>query len=484
MASRTDRPRLLTLEQVEFGMTQSASSSVVKIGATSRRAPRKSGSGRLIAPTSGPVVWAVGGGKGGVGKSVITASLGVALAARGPRCVVIDADLGGANLHTLLGVSNPRHTLSDFLSGKVQSLSDVMSPTSVPGLFLVSGARSQLNVANMHHAQKRKLLRHIARLGVSQVLLDLGAGSAFNVVDFFLAAQRGILVVAPEPTSIENAYQFLKTAFYRSLRSVADDPTIRAVLETALSNRSRSPVSSPRELIASVMEIDRHAGAALAARARAFSPLLIVNQVDQVEHRKVGLEIAAACELYLGTQIAYIGALDRDPRVPVAVSRQQPVLQLFPGCSFAEGVGAIADRLLSAEFLERSTESGESERPTPPLATHGLFGEAPPSSNHERRVGSQRPSLPRLDTSDPGGYLRRCREHLGLPIAELSRRTRIRRLDRIEDERFVELPPEPYLQDHVRQYARSLGVGDAEAAAVATSYLERYRRWRSLQSRA
>ncbi len=119
----------------------------------------------------------------------------------------------------------------------------------------------------------------------------------------------------------------------------------------------------------------------------------------------------------------------------------------------------------------------------PPLATHGLLDEAPPS-HHERRVGSQRPSLPRLDISDPAGYLRRCRERLGLPIAELSRRTRIRRLDRIEDERFVELPPEPYLQDHVRQYARSLGVGDAEAAAVATSYLERYRRWRSLESRA
>ncbi len=72
---------------------------------------------------------------------------------------------------------------------------------------------------------------------------------------------------------------------------------------------------------------------------------------------------------------------------------------------------------------------------------------------------------------------------MGLPIEVLSRRTRIRRLDRIENEHFSELPPEPYLQDHVRQYARALGVAEAEAEAVATSYLERYRGWQKLESR-
>ncbi len=468
------------------GMTQTTASPIVGFGMIRRGAARESGRARLNPAEPGPHVWAVGGGKGGVGKSVITASLGIALAARGPRCVVIDADLGGANLHTLLGVPNPRRTLSHFLRGEVANLSDVISPTSVPGLSLISGARAILDVANLHHAKKRKLLRHISRLGVSQVLLDLGAGSSFNVVDFFLAARRGILVVAPEPTSIENAYQFLKAAFYRSLRSVADDPTIRSVLERVLSNRSGFPVRSPRELIASAMEIDRHAGRALAARARAFSPLLIVNQVDRMEHRKLGLEIATACEFYLGTRIAYVGALDKDPQVPVAVNRHQPVLQLFPGCSFAKGVGEIADRLLSAEFLERSPGAlrGGAGGQAAPLATHGLLGEVPQTSVPERRVAPARPALPRLDVSDPGGYLRRCREHLGLPIEVLSRRTRIRRLDRIEDERFVELPPEPYLKDHVRQYARALGVAEAEAEAVATSYLERYRGWQSLESRA
>ena len=73
----------------------------------------------------------------------------------------------------------------------------------------------------------------------------------------------------------------------------------------------------------------------------------------------------------------------------------------------------------------------------------------------------------------PGSYLRRCRERLGLSLAELEQRTRLRSLERIEQERFAELPPAPYLAGHVRQYARELGIADAEA--LAASFLERSR---------
>ena len=86
-----------------------------------------------------PRIWAVGGGKGGVGKSAVASSLACAIAGTGRRCTLIDADLGGANLHTLLGVPRPRRTLSHFLSGEVQSLADLLVPTSVPNLSLVSG---------------------------------------------------------------------------------------------------------------------------------------------------------------------------------------------------------------------------------------------------------------------------------------------------------------------------------------------------------
>ncbi len=429
-------------------------------------------------PAAPPRVWAVGGGKGGVGKSVVTANLAIALAARGPRarglrCVVIDADLGGANLHTVLGVPNPPRTLADFLSGEVARLADVVCPTSVPGVSLISGARALLDTANLRYPQKQKLLRQVQRLGFDHVLLDLGAGSSYNVLDLFLAARRGILVIVPEPTSIENAYHFLKAAFYRSLRSVAREPSIRPVLEQLLAGKASRRTRSPRELIDGAMAIDRSVGELLAARAAAFNPMLIVNQVDKFEDRRVGLEVATACDLYLGTRIDYLGALETDASVALAVRRKQPVLQLFPDCSFAKSLGTIADRLLRAEFVERYATAQEPRGAPkePSLATHGLqTGEAP--QPNVRPVAVRR-ELPPLDTSHPGVYLRRCREQLGIPLAELIELTQIRRLDRIEEERFDELPPEPYLRGYVLQYARALGIDEAEA--LAASFLERRR---------
>jgi flagellar biosynthesis protein FlhG len=159
-----------------------------------------------------PRLWAVGGGKGGVGKSVVTSSLAAALAASGRRCAVIDADLGSANLHTLLGVAQPRYSLSHLLTGEVASLADLLVQTPVPNLWLASGNQALLEMANLGHAQKEKLFRQIRGLDVDEVVLDLSAGCAFNVLDFFLLARRGLVVVTPEPTAIENGEHFLKAA--------------------------------------------------------------------------------------------------------------------------------------------------------------------------------------------------------------------------------------------------------------------------------
>ena len=85
-------------------------------------------------------VIAIGGGKGGIGKSLIAANMGVHLVRNGKRAVLVDADLGGANLHTCIGIKPPEITLSDFVNRKVDVLEDVVSETGIPGLGLVSGA--------------------------------------------------------------------------------------------------------------------------------------------------------------------------------------------------------------------------------------------------------------------------------------------------------------------------------------------------------
>jgi flagellar biosynthesis protein FlhG len=396
----------------------------------------------------------VGGGKGGVGKSVVAASLAAAIAGTGRRCAVIDADLGGANLHTLLGASRPRRTLSHLLTGEVGSLAELMVQTAVPNLWLVSGSEALLEMANLKHSQKEKLFRHVRAVDVDEVVLDLGAGSAYNVLDFFLLARRGLVVTTPEPTAIENAEHFLKAALHRSLQLVAKHPEVRAAILRARDNHRGRRVRSAGELIALVREIDPPAAKLLEERALAFRPALLVNQVKGSEHAQFGPELVAAWRDRLGIPIAFAGSVASDPNVLASVAQRQPALLAFPGCGFSKHIDALAQRLLR--------EEGDAPR--------ARANEMRPPARSVQPAVPQGP-LPPPDPSQPGAYLRRCREHLGLGLAEMIERTRIRILEQIESERFEQLPPEPYLRGFLLSYAQELGVPDV--ASFAASYLKR-----------
>ena len=411
-----------------------------------------------------PRILAIGGGKGGVGKSVVSANLAAALATDGRRCVIIDADLGGANLHTLLGVTRPRYSLSHLLAGDVSSLADVVVPTSVPNLWLVSGNQALLEMANLAHGQKTRLVRQIQRLDVDDVVLDLGAGSAFNVLDFFLLAQRGLVVTTPEPTAIENAEYFLRAAFYRSLRDAARRPDVAAAIKRLRLNGRGRRVNSAEELIALVRAIDPPAAKPLEDRAQAFAPLLVVNQVRSAEQRSAGARIVASCRERIGVEIELAGYLESDPNVAAAVERRQPALQAFPLSRFSRQIEALAKRLErgGAAARERAQQrDGRASRAGGPSDA----GRAAARAGHAARPRA----LPPLDPAAPGAYLRRCREALGLGLAEMTERTRVRILDHIEDERFDLLPPEPYLKGYLYEYARALDLPDV--AELAKCYL-------------
>src|SRR2546428_1940164 len=156
---------------------------------------------------------AVGSGKGGVGKSLLAANLGIYMAQLGKRVVLIDADLGGANLHTFVGVERPSVTLGDFFDKRVARIEDCIVETSVKGLGLVSGEGDPLWAANPRPATKNRLINQIREIDVDYLICDLPPGSGFIALDFFLVAHIGILVVVPEPTSVENTFRFIKSSF-------------------------------------------------------------------------------------------------------------------------------------------------------------------------------------------------------------------------------------------------------------------------------
>jgi len=297
---------------------------------------------------TGPKVWAIGGGKGGVGKSVVTTNLAVAIARSGARVAVVDADLGGANLHTMVGVPSPKRNLSDFIARRVTSLAEIMTPTPIDNLWLVSGAKAMLETANPNYGQKSKILRHITTLDVDHVFIDLGAGTAFNVLDFFLVARQGILVVVPEATSVENAYFFVKAAYFRKLKRAQPREQVKAAIDQVMKGKARRSVRTPRDLMAQVMVVDAEAGAALMEEASTFSPSVIVNRVERSEQARLGAEMGSACRDYFGINLRCLGDLPFDNLVRRSVDERRPAVDLFPQSTFASAIRTTAEAFIDA----------------------------------------------------------------------------------------------------------------------------------------
>jgi len=294
----------------------------------------------------GRSIVAVGGGKGGIGKSLITSSLGICLARRGRRVVLIDADLGGANLHTALGLAPPKLSLADFINRRVSSIDDVIMETGIPNLGLISGAHDYLTASNLKYFQKTRLLNRIRDIKADFIFLDIGAGISFNIVDFFLLAEAGLLVVVPEPSSVENAYRFLKMSFYRHLWSAVRGNGTRAVIEQAMDEKNRQGIRTPFDLLEAVERKDAEAGRSLKARAQTFRPRLIINQIRYPEDERLGPSMASVCRKHLGIDIDCLGSVQYEDVVWQAQRRKKPFMLVFPDSQAGRSLERAAVNLL------------------------------------------------------------------------------------------------------------------------------------------
>jgi flagellar biosynthesis protein FlhG len=294
-------------------------------------------------------IWSVGGGKGGIGKSVLTAALGWQLARLGKRVVMVDADLGGANLHTCLGVPPPQRSLADFVMRRVERLEDVVVDTNFPRLRLISGAADLLTAANIKHQQKVRLLSRIRALDVDIVLIDVGAGTSFNILDFFLMADVSLMVVVPEPTSVENGYRFIKSALFRQLRTDCEDAPVRAIIDSAMDPANERGIRTPTALLQAVAAECPDSLAALQRTIAGFHPRFIVNQVRGPADVAVGQQLVTACARHLGIRAASAGHVYHDDAVWQAVRRRRLFAAEDPDGRAAQGVRTIARHMLTGE---------------------------------------------------------------------------------------------------------------------------------------
>ncbi len=291
-------------------------------------------------------VWAVGGGKGGVGKSLVTANLSICLALLGYRVVAIDLDLGGANLHTCLGLPIPEKTLSDYITKKYRSISEIKTPTPIPNLSVISGAQDELGITNLKNLQNRKILSSFGELEADIILLDLGAGTANNTLDFFIAADQGILTSLPEPTSLENTYRFIKAFFHRKLKMIDEFLEFGPLIDKTY-NAKISENELPADLLKRVFAKNPQIGVKLKNEIDKISPKLIINQTRTQSDIDIGNSMAIICKKYFGINLDYVGYLEYDAAVWQSVKKRRPLLIEFPHSKLVGNFESIVHKLLN-----------------------------------------------------------------------------------------------------------------------------------------
>jgi flagellar biosynthesis protein FlhG len=295
-------------------------------------------------------IWAIGGGKGGVGKSLVSANVAICLALMGNKVVAVDLDLGGANLHTCLGLPIPTMTLSDYISKKITNFEDLLVTTPINNLKIISGAQDELGMANLKHMHKNQIIRKLHELDADYILFDLGAGTAFNTIDFFITADKGILVVLPEPTSIENTYRFIKSVFYRRLKMVDGIADLEPLIEEAMKSKitASGGSTSPSDLIKKICELNPEVGLKVKNEMGLFRPNLIINQVRSQADIDIGYSIQSICRKYFGIEMTFPGSLDYDQSVWQSVRKRKPLLIEYPNSKLVNNFDRIVNRLVES----------------------------------------------------------------------------------------------------------------------------------------
>lgn len=316
---------------------------------------------RRVAPTEPPPrpftrtrhVVAVGGGRGGVGKSLLAVNLGVYFAQLGRSVVLVDADPSGSNLHSMLGLPDPPLTTrEEEEEGTAQPV-----PTPVPGLRLMPIAFDALTTTPARPTRRTRGMARLADLHADYVILYLGSGASPSTLDLFLAADVSVCVTMPEPIAIETTYRFLRALFARALRRrlMKERYKLKLVERAIL---QLPPLASPRQVVATIRRFDQALGASAARELARLTPRLVVSQTRLRSDLELGTAMTAVADRYLGVTLDYLGHVDHDDAAWLTVRKRSPLLVDSPTAKSARNIERVARRIL-AVLAANAQRSGE-----------------------------------------------------------------------------------------------------------------------------
>ena len=150
------------------------------------------------------------------------------------------------------------------------------------------------------------------------------------MLDYFLVADDGLAVLSPEPTSLENAYSFLRAAFYRRMRLAMVGHGVRKLVTTAMDQRNERGLRTPLDLLREIESIDTADGARFVQTMREFRPRVIINNVRTAEDIKLGFAVCSVCRKYFGIEAEYLGYVNQDDDVRLSIASKTPLVEFRP----------------------------------------------------------------------------------------------------------------------------------------------------------
>ncbi len=291
----------------------------------------------------------IASGKGGVGKSLVAANLAIALSQANKRVVLVDLDLGGSNLHLVLGIHHVPAGIGNVIQQSSVQLTDVLMPTDYPNLQFIPGDAEIPGIANLNNKQKLMLLRRLKQLDTDYVIIDLGAGTSFNTLDFFLSSSRGIIVTTPTPTAIVNAYLFLKNAVFRIItNNVKRKSPGGEYLEKVKKDGTQLQRMNISSLMQQLQTHDANSFQKVHEALLRFRPRVVLNLLEDPKDAQKAHRLRRSCAQYLDTDLEHLGIIYRDDLQDIALSSRLPIISYKPNSVLSQAVYRIADKVLQS----------------------------------------------------------------------------------------------------------------------------------------
>ncbi len=303
----------------------------------------------------------IASGKGGVGKSLLSANLAIALGQAGKKVLIADLDLGASNLHLVLGQQANTHGIGTFLSG-TSAFENSIIETNYKNVRFIPGDSEIPGFAALKASDKNKLIRHLLKADADYLILDLGAGTHLAILDFFLLSPQGIIVTAPSVTATLNAYLFLKNIVFRMLYTTFKRKTAGfQYLESLKTDTSSMQRMYIPQMITELQKVDPEHTEKFLHDLHLLRPRLIMNMLENPKDADKALKIRRSCQEYLNINLEHLGVIYRDSIQETALTSRLPVIVYKPQSMIAQAIYRISDKILQSEttVFENNTDYNE-----------------------------------------------------------------------------------------------------------------------------